>query len=220
MATEIRETMILNYEFQSPLEIEIEETTQGVAIIKGTLLAEGVSKNGRLYTLDEMENIAETAEGAPIYYGTMSKWQNGKLMHNAHANTRENQVGKILHAFVDMVKRKINFVAEVLNTEKFPNILDRIKKGWGISIGGKARAEVIKDSFGRLLTKVKNMFVNHVQLLDPQTVRGQDEAQVEGDPEPQEIQESFVWYEEPVQRIAEVNLNLGAGVTGINIEED
>jgi hypothetical protein len=193
--TTIQESMGFDFEFTSPLAIEVEESLLGVAMITGTLLAEGLSKNGRLYTLDEMEQIADTAKGVPIYYGTMKKWLNGQLTNNAHANVEETRVGEITETWIDKLARKIKFRAHIVNSSNFPNLVDQVKKGWGVSIGGKGMAQRLIDTAGREIMKIIDMIVSHVQLLEPNTPRGQDEAQVE-DSEPKMIEESFSWVEE------------------------
>lgn len=207
------EFKIFSWEFVSPTQIDIEETSQGVAIIKGTLISEGVSKNGNVYSIDEMEKLAKTAEDAPIYFGTMDKYDPdvGLMKKNAHANVKTNLVGKIMSAIYDAISRKVRFIAQIMNTDKFPNLIEEVKSGWGISIGGKAKGQLMLDQFGRMLTKIKDMIVNHVQLLRPEVARGQEAAQVEGEPEPTEIQESFTFYEVPQPNVKEINIKMGHG---------
>jgi len=191
----IQEEMVFPFEFISPTMVTVEETAQGVAMIKGTLLAEGVSRNGNLYEIKEMAEIAKRAIGTPIYVGTMRKRDpnTGLMMKNKHANVEENRVGEIIHAWLDKAKRKIKFIAELVNTEKHPNIIKLVKKGWGISIGGVAtKAKIVITETARLLTKIAGLMVNHVQLLPPNVLRGQDEAKVEN----VEVQESVGIVEE------------------------
>jgi len=194
----IEESMMMEFEYLSPFAIDIEESSLGVAIINGTLLAEGVSRNGNLYTLDEMDNIAKSAEGAPIYCGTMRKFNEfrGVFNRNAHANVEPNRVGRIIKTWVDTVARKIRFLAEIVNTDNFPHLIEEVKTGWGVSIGGKGLAQWIRDNAGRIVTKISNLAINHIQLLPPNVIRGQDEAQVEGS-NPKEIQETMFLPEFP-----------------------
>jgi hypothetical protein len=81
------------------------------------------------------------------------------------------------------VKRKIKFWAEIVNTAKFPTLIQEVKKGWGVSIGGMAHgARWVFKKFGKvrkLVLDIRDMVVNHVQLIPPTTVRGQKEAKVE-----------------------------------------
>lgn len=211
MTTNFKEEMTFDWQHISPVALDIEEAEQGVAIIKGTLLSEGVTGNGHLYTLDEMESIARQAEGVDIYYGTMTKFEEsvGMYVKNAHADVDENKVGKIMKTLFDRAARKITFIAQILNTDKFPDLINKVKKGWGISVGGKGKGRFILDSLGRLVTKVCGMQVNHVSLLDPNTPRGQQSAQVESEPITQEFQESMVIYELPQSKIITVVEGIG-----------
>lgn len=212
----IDEEMNFSFEFTSPMEVEIAETAIGVALIKGTLLREGISRNGNIYSLDQMEKIAKTAEGAPIFYGTMLRIDEntGLRNKNAHANVQPNFVGQIMQTFLDPIARKIRFIAKLFSTEEFPHLIEEVKQGWGVSIGGKGRARFVLDSFGRILTKIFDLTVNHVQLLRPETQRGQEEAQVEST-EMREIQESMVFYElpKPDFQIKEIRLREGDSIT-------
>lgn len=174
--------MQFEYMFFSPLEVMIEETSQGVALIKGTLLVEGISRNGNLYTVDEMENIAKQAVGKPIFFGVKNgiNPNTGLPAKNLHNDEPENKVGKITETFLDPIKRRINFVAQIMNTEKFPDIIKKIKAGWGVSIGGfVTKAKYVLNEAKKLCLKIQDMVVQHVSLVDPTIIRGQDEAKVE-----------------------------------------
>ena len=204
----IQEEMIFPFEFISPTTVTIEESSTGVAMISGTLLAEGISRNGNVYTVSEMENIAEQAIGMPIFVGTMTKVDPnlGIRRKGMHANVNKNRVGKIINAVFDKISRKIKYWAELVNTEDHPKIIEEVKAGWGISIGGIAtKAKIVLDHFGHILTKVLGMKLSHVQLLPPDVIRGQDAACVEG----VEIQESMIFYDvpEPKIKIKKVNVN-------------
>src|SRR3989304_5994106 len=155
MVDRIEEEMIIPFVFNAPAEFEVEETAQGVAIIKGVLLREGVSTNGNLYTIDEMEKIAEQAEGMPIFFGVKEKVLNGIMRKNAHANDEPNQVGRIISAFFDKVKRVIRYVAEIVNTKLHPTMIEEVKAGWGVSIGGVATARNTPSSLN---------FLNHCRM--------------------------------------------------------
>ena len=190
----IEESMNMNFEFTSPFVVEIEESVIGVAMISGTLLAEGLSGNDNLYTIEEMQNIADTAKGVPIYYGTMTKINpnTGLLTANMHQNFEGYQVGEITETWLDKIARKIKFRANLVDNPNFPNLINDIKKGWGVSIGGRGLCQKFVDAAGRVIKKIFGLSINHVQLLGPNTPRGQDAAQVEG-VESKEIEESFSW---------------------------
>lgn len=196
----IEESMNFEFEYTSPLALEIEESAIGVAMVTGTLLSEGVSKNGNEYTLETMEQIAETAKGAPIYFGTETRINpnTGLLTKNMHKRTEKTYVGEITETWLDKAARKIKFRAHIIGNEFFPNLISEIKKGWGVSIGGKGFGKEFFDAAGRKITKILSMIVNHVQLLSPDMPSGVEDAKVET-AEPKVIQESFEWVveEEP-----------------------
>jgi hypothetical protein len=195
--TEIEESMKFDFEYTSPLMLEIEESAIGVAMVTGTLLSEGISRNGNQYTLDVMEQIAQTAIGAPIFFGTTTRVDpnTGKLTKNMHLKESFARVGEITETWIDNAARKIKFRAHIVGNETFPNLIDEIKKGWGVSIGGKGFGRTFFDAAGRKITKLLSMIVNHVQLLSPDTPTGCEDAKVET-AEPKVIQESMMWVEE------------------------
>jgi hypothetical protein len=205
----IEESMRIDYEFTSPFVVEIEESVSGVAMISGTLLSEGLSNNNNLYTIEEMEEIAESAIGVPIYYGTTTKINpaTGLLTANMHQNYVNCQVGEITESWLDKIERKIKFRAHLIDNPNFPNLINEIKKGWGVSIGGKGLCQKFVDAAGRVIKKIFALHVNHVQLLSPNTPRGQDAAQVEGT-ETKDIEESFSWVVEEEPQIDHIHISL------------
>lgn len=202
--TEIEESMRFDFEFTSPLSFDIEESAIGVAMVTGTLLSEGISRNGNQYTLDMMDQIAQTAIGAPIFFGTTTRVNpnTGLLTRNMHLKEAYAQIGEITETWIDKVARKIKFRAHIIGNENFPNLISEIKKGWGVSIGGKGFGKVFFDVAGRKITKILSMIVNHVQLLSPDMPIGVDDARIETT-EPKVIQESMMWVEEeePIKHI-------------------
>jgi DNA polymerase II small subunit/DNA polymerase delta subunit B len=196
------------FNFESPLYISIEETDQGVAIIKGTLLVEGVSTNQRLYEIDEMESIAKQAIGVPITCGIKKIISaDGKTIRTLHEDSPENEVGRIMETFLDKVKKKITFIGHIVNTAKFPDIVKKVREGWGISIGGMVHeAHHVLDKAGRLVMKIKNMLVQHVAIVEPSISRGQKEAKVESK---QIIHEVMEFDLPPV----EIVIKIGKGVS-------
>jgi hypothetical protein len=196
-----------NFEFKSnPSQIIIEESNGGKkAIIQGTMLREGISRNGFLYTVEEMENIANQAVGIPIYIGSCTKLDSnyGIMRDGKHANFDENKIGRIIQAVFDPVKRIIKYIAEIINTKTHPMIVEEVKAGWGVSIGGTADADLIKDSIGRLFYKIKNMIFKHLQLLEPHINVGVEGSSVEGVEvqEAFEIQESMIFKENILRNI-------------------
>ncbi len=68
-----------------------------------------------------------------------------------------------------------------MNTAKYPDLVQRIKPGWGLSIQGSATGFSLlggRASNGLPKMKILGMMPNGVQLLMPETRRGQEEAQV------------------------------------------
>jgi hypothetical protein len=188
----ITETMNFDFEYISPFEVEVEESAHNVAMITGTLISEGVSRNGNEYTIETMKQIAETAIGVPIYYGTETRINpnDGKLTLNMHKKDVKTWVGEITETWLDPIARKVKFRAHILGNETFPNLIQEIKKGWGVSIGGKGFGEKFWDVAGRQITKLFSMIVNHVQLLSPDMPKGVSDAEVET-AEPKVIEESL-----------------------------
>jgi hypothetical protein len=216
MTQEFEPVMEFPYLFYSPVEITIEETSQGVAMLKGTLLVEGFSRNKNLYTIEEMEQIAKRAQGVPMYYGVKDDINpnTGTMSKNLHADDSDNMIGKIIKTAFDAIKRKITFIAEVANTPKYPDIISKVKSGWGVSIGGfVTQANWIVDKIRGLCMKIKNMTVEHVQLVPPSIVRGQDEAKVED----VTIQECMVMeMPTPIQIIT--HLRIKGNINSLNVK--
>jgi hypothetical protein len=178
----MNENISFEFEFQSSLKVGIEESSSGSAIIEGTLLSEGISRNGNVYTIEEMENIAKQAEGVTIFYGTKTgiNPKTGVICTTLHNNDDDQKIGKVIKTTLNKLSKKIHFIAEVFNTANHPDMIAQIKAGWGVSIGGfVTKAEYIKDAFGRMLLKVKDMIVNHLQVIPPTTIRGMDSAKID-----------------------------------------
>lgn len=213
--------VFFNFEFKSKsTEVTIEETESGKrALIQGTMLREGISGNGFLYTIEEMQNIAKQAEGVPIYIGSCTKIDEnyGIMRDGKHDNTEPNKVGRIISAVFDPIKRVIRYLAEIVNTKAHPRVIEEVKAGWGVSIGGTADANLVLDKVGRLFYKVSGMIFKHLQLLAPNVALGQNEARVEGVEvqESLEIQESMV-FSEPISlpyRITSIETDGNIGIT-------
>lgn len=160
--TRIIITRKTNFNFESGIDVEESATSK---IISGTLLKEGVSRNGRWYTVDEMLNIAQQAVGTPIYYGVDAQ--------NRHK--KGSAIGKIVRAKFDKVAKTIRFWAKIFNAK----IAESVKKGWKVSIGGKADGQYLLSNVGRVILKLKNMILTHVQLFEPHFEEGVKGAIVE-----------------------------------------
>ncbi|NWG11186.1 hypothetical protein HXY33_05500 [Candidatus Bathyarchaeota archaeon] len=158
------------FQWQSP--IQVERATNSSYIITGTLLAEGVSRNGNLYEFEEFRTIAESALGKPLYYGTTTTYdaKTGRFKFNAHDHNNK-PIGKIIKTWIE--GNKIKFKARVDAAYAF------IRSGFGVSIGGKGLAQYLLDGAGRIINKMTNLIIDHVQILSPQTIKGIDAAKVE-----------------------------------------
>lgn len=157
-------TEVSNMQFTFEAPISIEEVKGQKAIIRGTLLSEGISRNGNLYTIEEMENIANQAVGTKIEVGVDFRGR----------HTKSPTVGKIIEAFLDKTKRKIFYIAEI-----FGSIVNQVKKGWGVSIDGIARnASYVLSETGKVLIKVKDLILKKIQLVPPHVKVGVQGASV------------------------------------------
>lgn len=170
------------FQFISPIVVVQEVAEHGVAMISGTLLVEGMSRNKNLYTIEEMAHIADEVIGKPMYFGTKSgvNPNTGKWSKQIHDDSEPNKIGKIISTKLDALKRRITFIAEVANTSEHPDLVSKVKSGWGVSIGGFVKkAKYVLNAAKELCVKIENMIVEHVSLVPPEVVCGQDEAKVE-----------------------------------------
>lgn len=163
------------FDFRITGPLEVEEAFANRALLKGVFLKlKKVTKNGREYQIEEGESIAKGLVGMPVYFGT-------DPLTNKHVRDSDHLVGRVIKAVFDKAKKVIRGVIEVWNTSTFPNLIESIKKGWGFSIGGKAKDLIptgTLNSLGRAIVKVIGMKPNHLQLLKPEVPRGQQEARV------------------------------------------
>jgi hypothetical protein len=212
------EEMSFGFEFSSPITVqEIKEAVEGSpskAIITGTLIAEGVTKNGNLYTIEEIEHIAREMVGKDVYFGIIKdSFVNGMPTKQKHADNAEDMIGKVISTSVDKEKGKAYYVAEIMNTVKNTDIVSKIKTGWGNSIGGfVAKAHYVFDKFGKLCMKIKDMIVDHLCIIPPSIVRGQDIAKIESI----QVQEVMNFVDvpsvpEPIMPPLDVNIKFKAG---------
>jgi len=170
----------LSFEYLTPLKIE--ESSRGKAIVSGTLATTGISRNGNAYDLPTLRQVAESAVGKPLFYGTTTKPDpnTGILMHNMHDDVTENQIGKVTKTTFNKRTGLVKFLAEVWNTAKFPHVVSEISRGFGISLKGKASSvHYAVDKIRGMVAKIGNIIVESVQLLSPFSKRGIENAQIE-----------------------------------------
>jgi hypothetical protein len=167
-----------------------------------------------------MQNIAKQAEGVPIYLGSCTKLDTnyGVMRDGKHDNTEPNRIGRIISAVFDPIKRVIRYLAEIVNTKTHPRVVEEVKAGWGVSIGGTADANLVLDKANRLFYKVSGMIFKHLQLLAPHVQLGQNEARVEGVEvqETLEIQESMI-FSEPMSTPYRITSIETDGISGVSI---
>jgi hypothetical protein len=124
-----------------------------------------------------------------------------------HLKEKFAQVGEITETWIDNAARKIKFRAHIVGNEYFPNLINEIKKGWGVSIGGKGFGHSFFDVAGRKITKILSMIVNHVQLLAPNMSRGVEDAEIET-AEPKVLEESMTFVVEEEPEVYNIHISL------------
>lgn len=164
----------MEYNFVITSPIQVEESFSDKLVLSGIALKlDSVTKNGRIYRVEEGEEIANGLVGMPIFYGTTA-------VTNEH--DKKDPVGKVIKTALDVATNTIRAWFEVWNNSRFPDLISRIKQGWGLSIGGVAvdmKETGLVTELGKAVKKVLGMKPNHLQLLEPFTPRGQAAAQVE-----------------------------------------
>lgn len=180
----------MDYDFIITTPLEVEESFQDRAILKGTLLKlESITKNGNIYQIEEAQEIASGLVGMPVFYGTDPLNRNKHIKDLEHPETIS--IGRVFKTLVNEAKKTIEGWVEVWNNSTFPDLVQKIKKGWGFSIGGKATDLQLTggvNALGRFIKRVFGLKPHHLQLLSPELPRGQDEAKVE---EVKEVEESL-----------------------------
>src|SRR4030042_6449797 len=182
----------LEYSFVITTPLEVEEAFQDRVILKGTFLKlESATKNGNIYSIEEAQQIANGLVGMPVFYGVKPPEfvvtpQGLAVVKGKHDKDLENpektSIGRVFKTLVNEAKKTIEGWVEVWNNSKFPDLVQKIKKGWGFSIGGKAtelQETGLINSLGKTIKKIFGMKPHHLQLLAPEIPRGQDEAKVD-----------------------------------------
>ena len=167
--------MTFEYEFRITTPIEVFESLGPNKVRAGGtfIRLEVPTKNGRIYKVNEAEQIAKDLNGKALYIHATPE---GK-----HYNTDKMLVGQVVETIVDEAKKLIKGFVEIWNTPDFPNLVDRVKKGWGFSIGGVVEKFIPTGYFNEKLKPIVHaigMRANHLQLLEPEEKRGDPEAQV------------------------------------------
>lgn len=179
------------FAFEITTPVTVEEAYDGRVVLSGTFIRlNSPTKNGREYLVEEGDQIATGLVGMPVYFGS-------DPLTNKHLKGPAYLVGRVFKTLFDKANKTIKGFVEIWNTKSYPDIVAKIKPGWGFSIGGKAldlKPTGFLNKLGRAVMKVIGMAPNHLQLLPPTVKRGQDEAMVEGLVEESvPIEETLMW---------------------------
>ena len=152
---------------------------------EATLLSEGVSVNGKLYTVEETDfnGVAQSALGKKIYFGinVFGEHNAPKIKgtflqkHTYTFNKQAKAVGKIMKSWFDKATRKVKAKLKIWE----PSLIHRIREGFKVSVRG------IFNRFRRVLyggkkaIQVMGLKIKDIQLLEPTTKTGIKGAQVE-----------------------------------------
>lgn len=173
--------MRIDVTFQAPFVIE-ETVSKDFIVVKGCLLAEGMTGNGHYYSFPEIKKIAKDLVGKSVRFGSTIK---GK-----HFKKKIYEVGRVIETWVDTVKKRIIGRVKVWNTKHYPKIIETIQfygKAMGFSIGGDAKGlvPILKNGLPILINtghgfvaKIVGMIVDHLQIVPPNVPRGQQSAKV------------------------------------------
>lgn len=163
------------FKFTITTPFEVQESLTDKIILRGTFIRLNIpTSNGRIYQVDEAEQIAKDLIGKPVYYGASE----GGL----HRIGDEYVVGKVIEAIADKINEIIRGAITIWNNSKFPDLISKVKKGWGFSIGGVVQkflpTGILNERLKPILHAI-GMRANHIALLEPTTRRGDAAAQAE-----------------------------------------
>jgi len=164
-----------NFTITTPIEV-FESLGPNKVRVGGTFIRlEVPTKNGRIYQVQEAEQIAKDLMGKAVYI-------HADPTTGLHYNKDDMLVGQIASVIIDKAKKLIRGFIDIWNTPKFPNLISRIKKGWGFSIGGVVQKYLSTGKFNERMMPIVHalgMRANHIQLLEPQEKRGDPAAMVD-----------------------------------------
>lgn len=167
--------MSVEYRFEITSPIEVTEAETNKLILRGKFIRLAMpTKNGRIYQVEEAEQIVKDLKDMPVFFGADAK--------GLHILDEVHKIGRVIEVVYDKVKEMIYGAVEVINTKLFPDLLSKIKIGWGLSIGGAVRAFKFTGKFNEKFQPIVHalgMKASHIALLEPQTKRGDIAAQVE-----------------------------------------
>jgi len=161
--------------FVSP-EVSFEETSRGARLVATVMELATVSKNGRMYRIEEAKAIAKSLIGNDIYYGV--DWA------GRHCNPILRKKGECSKAepvgFVESTKVLGNKIKAIIKITS-EGLIQALKGGvkFLFSVGGNAISETVKKIAGKLVHVLKGARCNHLQILDAGTPVGFPSAKME-----------------------------------------
>ena len=164
--------MTESFLFVTP-EVSFEETDSGARITATVMELEKISHNGRLYRIEEGDQIAKSLEGKPVYYGT--DWAGRHENPLMREESKAKPVGFVESAKV--VGNKIKAVIKIISQ----GLVESLKQGvkFLFSVGGNAISEVKKKIGNRIVSILKGARCNHLQIVDKGTPVGFPNAKME-----------------------------------------
>jgi len=158
----------------SPIEVS-EALSPSKMILSGIFIRLNTpTGNGRIYQVDEAEQIATDLKGMPVFFGANTK--------GIHLTDENHMIGRIIETIIDKTRNIIRGKVEVWNNGLFPTLLQQIAPGWGFSIGGKVADFIGTGKFNERFMPILHaigMKANHIALLPPQVRRGDSAAKVD-----------------------------------------
>jgi len=155
-------------------EVEFQESDAKGALLEVTVMElNKVSKNGRVYQIEEGPEIAKSLIGKDIYYGTDRSGKHDNPL--VKEDSKATPVGFVESAIVvgNKIKANIRITAQ--------GMIEALKQGvkYLFSVGGKAISETIKKVAGKIIHILHGARCNHLQMVDMGTPVGFPNAKME-----------------------------------------
>jgi len=172
----------MQFIFESPLILE--ETAPEFVMVEATLLTEGVSEKGYLYTVDDADFglVAETAVNKSVYYGQTifgehkaPRLKGQRLKDHSGMFSNKPPVGKVVRSWFDKKLRKVKAKLKIWDKD----LVKRIKRGFKVSIRGIFNTFQNVIHRGREAIKVIGLKIKDIQLVEPDVEVGVKGAKIE-----------------------------------------
>lgn len=155
-------------------EFEFQESDAKGALVEATVMElNKVSKNGRVYQIEDGPEITKSLVGKDVYYGTDSKGKHENPI--VKEDSKATPVGFIESAKIvgNKIKAKIRITAQ--------GMIEALKQGvkYLFSVGGKAVSETIKKIGDKIIHILHGARCNHLQIVDMGTPVGFPNAKME-----------------------------------------